>query len=84
MNIKEILEDIDLKIDKSKISYDEPMAKHTSFKAGGVAECYIKIDNIDDLREILNIAKKNNIKLFRFFPKEYIFGSLIKIKEKLV
>lgn len=61
MNIKEILENIDLKIDKSKISYDEPMSKHTSFKTGGLAECYIKIDNIDDLREMLNIAKKNNI-----------------------
>lgn len=61
MNIKEMLENIDLKIDKSKISYDEPMSKHTSFKIGGVAECYIKIDNIDDLREMLNIAKKNNI-----------------------
>ena len=41
MNIKEMLENIDLKIDKSKISYDEPMSKHTSFKIGGVAECYI-------------------------------------------
>lgn len=61
MNIKEMLENIDLKIDKSKISYDEPMSKHTSFKTGGVAECYVKIDNIDDLREMLNIAKKNNI-----------------------
>lgn len=37
-----------------------------------------------DDRLYKDIAKKNNIKLFRFFPKEYIFGSLIKIKEKLV
>lgn len=30
-----------------------------------------------------NIAKKANIRLFKYFPKEFIFGTIIKIKEKL-
>ena len=48
-------------ISKDDILFDEPMAKHTTFKVGGPAECYIKIDNIQDLRHILKFAKDNQI-----------------------
>ena len=39
------------------------MNKYTSFKIGGPAECLIKIDNEDDLKEILKFVKEENIKL---------------------
>ena len=61
MSIRELIEKANLKIEKSKILYDEPMDKHTTFKIGGPADCFIKIDNINDLREILLLAKRNNI-----------------------
>ena len=61
MSIRELIEKANLKIEKSKILYDEPMYKHTTFKIGGPADCFIKIDNINDLREILLFAKRNNI-----------------------
>ena len=48
-------------ISKEKISYNEPMKKHTTFKIGGPAQCLIKIDNIEDLKEALNLAKQNQI-----------------------
>lgn len=48
-------------ISKDDILFDELMAKHTTFKVGGPAECYIKIDNIQDLRHILKFAKDNQI-----------------------
>ena len=57
---KEILE---LGIAKENILFDELMSKHTTFKVGGPAECYIKIDNIKDLRNILKFAKDNNINI---------------------
>ena len=57
---KEILE---LGIAKENILFDELMSKHTTFKVGGPAECYIKIDNIKDLRNILKFAKTNNINI---------------------
>ena len=57
---KKILE---LGISKEKILFDEPMSKHTTFKIGGPAECYIKIDDIKDLRNILKFAKNNDIKI---------------------
>ncbi len=55
---KQILQ---LGILKDNILFDEPMSKHTTFKVGGPAECYIKIDDIQDLRHILQFAKQNDI-----------------------
>lgn len=55
---KQILQ---LGILKDNILFDEPMSKHTTFKVGGPAECYIKIDDIQDLRHILRFAKQNDI-----------------------
>ena len=51
------------KIPKDKIKYNEPMSKHTTFKIGGPAECFIEIDNIEDLKEVIKIAQNNDIKL---------------------
>ena len=63
MDIKKIIEKLNLKIDKEKILYNEPMKKYTTFKVGGPAECLIKIDNEADLKEILEFSKINNIPL---------------------
>ena len=63
MSIKELIEKSDLKISKEKILYNEPMKKYTTFKVGGPAECLIKIENINELKEILKFTNENNIKL---------------------
>ena len=52
-----------LKIAKEKIKYNEKMSKHTTFKIGGLAECFITIETIEDLKEVLDFAKNNNIKI---------------------
>lgn len=61
MNIKEILEKS--KLNKENLYYDEPMAKHTSFKIGGPADVFIKVDNIEELKETVDLSKKNQIPL---------------------
>lgn len=62
MNFLEIENQIkDLKILKSKILYQEPMRKYTTFKIGGPAEYLIKIDNLEELKKILEIANNNSI-----------------------
>lgn len=61
LNIKEILEES--KLNKEKLYYDEPMAKHTSFKIGGPADVFIKVDNIEELKETVDLSKKNQIPL---------------------
>ncbi len=55
---KQILQ---LGISKENILFDEPMSEHTTFKVGGPAECYIKIDDIQHLRTILKFAKDYHI-----------------------
>ncbi len=57
--MKEI-EDI---LGKDNIMYNEPMSKHTSFKVGGPAEIFAKVDSVDKVKNILKFCKKNNIKV---------------------
>ena len=48
---------------KEKIIFDEPMKKHTSFKIGGIADQFIKVANETELKESINYAKKENLKI---------------------
>lgn len=61
MKISEIIEMSN--IEQGNVLYNEKMSKHTSFKIGGIAECYIKINSIEELQEVLKISNKNNIPL---------------------
>ena len=61
MDIKRIIENENLTIDKNNIFYNEPMIKHTSFKVGGPADCFLKVRDIDELKTILELIKKYNI-----------------------
>lgn len=48
-------------VNRNDILKNEPMSKHTSFKIGGVAEYFIKIKDIQALKNILVLANENNI-----------------------
>ncbi len=50
------------KLNKEQVYANEPMSKHTSFKIGGPADIFVKPKNVDELKFIIDIAKKNNIK----------------------
>ena len=50
-------------IPKENILRDESMKKHTSFKIRGIADFFIKIKEIDEIKYVLNICKENNIPL---------------------
>ena len=64
MEIKNLLENSNIDIPKENIKYDEPMSKHTSFKVGGLADCYVKIDDVNQLKQLLDLAQKNKIPYF--------------------
>lgn len=61
MNIKEIIQNTNL--NEKNIAYNEPMSKHTSFKIGGLAECYIKITNSDELKEVIKTVNTYKLPL---------------------
>ena len=46
---------------KEQIYLNEPMKNHTSFKIGGPADIFVKPKNIDELKNIIEIAKQNGI-----------------------
>ena len=48
-------------VNKKNILKDEPMKNHTSFKVGGNADYFIKIEKIDELKYILELSKELNV-----------------------
>lgn len=51
------------KIDKERVLLNEPMKKHTTFKIGGPADLFIRVENIEELKYAIEVIKKNNIEL---------------------
>lgn len=62
MNLKGLVQQ-NLKLNTSKIYFDEPMSKHTTFKIGGSAEVFIKVGEIGDLKQIIEFTNTNQIPL---------------------
>jgi len=48
----------------SKIFWDEPLSLHTTFRIGGKAECVIIINDLEDLKKIIVISKREEIPIF--------------------
>ena len=63
MNLKEIEKVLKEKLPSANIKLNEPMKLHTSFKIGGPADFFITANNIQEIREVVNIAKENNLPL---------------------
>lgn len=51
---------------EEKIIFDEPMKKHTSFKIGGTADLFLKVNSIEELQKAIKYAKEKNIPIFFF------------------
>ena len=58
-----IYNDLKKNIKETNILKDEPMSKHTSFKTGGLADIFVKIETEKELKYILEYAKINRIEL---------------------
>ena len=54
------------RINEKDIFENEPMNKHTTFKVGGNADIFIKVNTIEDIKFILEVGKKFNKKIFIF------------------
>lgn len=48
-------------VPKDKILLDEPMKKHTSFKIGGEADFFVTVSEVEEVRNILKLARRKNI-----------------------
>lgn len=50
-------------INKDRILLNESMSKHTTFKIGGPADLFIKINSIEELLNIISICNEKNAQL---------------------
>lgn len=62
--MKDITESLQKIVKKTNIYKKEPMSKHTSFKIGGMADYFVKIESEEELKNVLNLAKVENIPYF--------------------
>ncbi len=51
-----------LEYTNAKITFDEPMKKHTGYGVGGIAKYYAKVDTLYSLNLLLNLAKQYRVK----------------------
>ena len=49
-------------VKRNNVLKNEPMSKHTSLKIGGIADYFIKIKSIEELKNVLEFTNKNKIK----------------------
>lgn len=61
MNFENLLKE---NLGKENVFLNEPMSKYTSFKVGGPADFFVKIDSITSLKYVIEISKKYEIPLF--------------------
>ena len=59
--MEEILNKLQTIIPKEQIYLNEPMSRHTTFKIGGNADLFIKVKEVEELKNVLDIEKKNNV-----------------------
>lgn len=57
--LEKIISDLNL-----EATYDEPMAKHTSFKIGGNADVFLKVRTLATLKDLLEALKAQKIPYF--------------------
>ncbi len=47
-------------VEKNNVFINEPMSKHTSFKVGGNADIFVKVDSEQKLRKLLDLSEIKN------------------------
>ena len=63
MENSEILQELKKILNEGQIKQNELMKNHTSFKIGGPADFYVKVKNIDEIKEIILLTRQKEIPL---------------------
>lgn len=64
LDINKIYCDLKKRISEEKIILNANMKEYTSFKIGGNADLLVTVKNIDEVKEVLEISKKNRCPIF--------------------
>lgn len=63
LNKENIYNELTKDLKNSKVYIDEPMSKHTSFKIGGPADIFVLVKDVQDIKYILEYARREQINL---------------------
>ena len=64
-------------LEDSQVTFDEPMEKHTTFRIGGNAECFVRVGNVEELSALIDFCNREEIPFF-FMGK----GSNLLVSDK--
>lgn len=59
-----IYEFLSAQVPKENILFDEPMCRHTTFRVGGEAQCFVRISDREQLRQIVPYLQQVEIPFF--------------------
>lgn len=59
-----IYEFLSAQVPKENILFDEPMCRHTTFRVGGEAQCFVRISDREQLRQIIPYLEQVEIPFF--------------------
>lgn len=48
-------------VGKQNLLIDEPMNKHTSIRIGGIADYFVKVNSVEELKNVLEFANRNKL-----------------------
>ena len=47
-----VLETLECYVPRENIRLEEPMSRHTTFRIGGEADCFVEIENVEQLIQV--------------------------------
>ena len=56
--MQKIYDTLITKIDEDRVLLDEPMKNHTTFRVGGPADIFVKVNTLEELEYVLQVAKE--------------------------
>ena len=61
MNMETVIAELTELVPKENILVNEPMKKHTTFRIGGEAACFVQIENEDQLAAVWKCLQKKQV-----------------------
>ena len=51
-------------LDKERVLLDEPMKKHTTFRVGGSADCFVMPKTIEEVKNVIALCRKTELQYY--------------------
>lgn len=58
---KNIYENLKTIVDENQILMNEPMSRHTTFRVGGAADCFVIPRTLEEVKRVVNFCREENI-----------------------